>query len=106
MNCLLSSTSIILNIRKDVLNEVKLFYRNLYSYRDVDQVNLEDILQSGNSPKLDANMRQPMKRKTTYDEVLFNLKNMSNDKSPRYDSFTLQFLKLFGKDIGYFWLDL
>ena len=52
MNCLLSSAGNVLKSQSEVLKEVELFYRNLYSYREVDQVNLEDILHNGNHKKI------------------------------------------------------
>ena len=51
MNCLLSSAGNFLKSQSEVLNEVELFYCNLYSYREIDQVNLKDILHNGNHKK-------------------------------------------------------
>ena len=52
MNCLFSSAGNVLKSQSEVLKEVEIFYRNLYSYREVDQVNLEDILHNGNHKKI------------------------------------------------------
>ena len=57
MNCLLSSAGNVLKSQSEVLKEVELFY-HLYSYREVDQVNLEDILHNGNHKKLNDNMKE------------------------------------------------
>ena len=58
MNCLLSSAGNVLKSQSEVLKEMELFYRNLYSYREVDWVNLEDILHNGNYKKLNDNMKE------------------------------------------------
>ena len=51
MNCLLSGAGNALKSQSEVVKEVELFYRNLYSYKEVDQVNLEDILHNGKHKK-------------------------------------------------------
>ena len=102
MNNLLSSTGNVLRCQEKVLNEVEKFYSNLYAYREVDQVDLENILQNENRLKLDENMRELLERTITYKETLCCLKRMSNNKSPGYDGFTVEFFKMFWTDIGHF----
>ena len=81
---------------------MELFYRNLYSYREVDQVNLDDILHNGNHKKINDNMKESIEGNITYDEVLSSLKKMSNNKSPGYGGFTVEFFKFFWNDLGHF----
>ena len=101
MNCLLSSAGNFLKSQSEVLNEVELFYCNLYSYREIDQVNLKDILHNGNHKK--KNMKESIEGNTciAYDEVLSSLKKITN-KSPGYDGFTVEFFKFFWNDLGHF----
>ena len=102
VNCLLSTAGNVLKSHSEVLKEVELFYRNLYFYREVDQVNLGDILHNGNHKKLNDNMKESIEGNITYDEVLSSLKKMSNNKSPGYDGFTVEFFKFFWNDLGHF----
>ena len=102
MNYLLSSAGNVLKSQSEVLKEVELFYRNLYSYMGVDQVNLEDMLHNGNHKKLNDNMKESIESNITYDEVLSSLKTMLNNKSPGYDGFTVEFFKFFWNDLGHF----
>lgn len=102
MNNLLSSTGNVLRCQEEVLNEVEKFYSNLYAYREVDQVDLENILQNENRLKLDENKRELLEGTITYKEILCCLKKMSNNKSPGYDGFTVEFFNFFWTDIGYF----
>ena len=81
---------------------MELFYRNLYSYREVYQVNLEDVLHNGNHKTLNDNMKESIEGNILYDEVLSSLKKMSNNKSPGYDGFTVEFFKFFWNDLAHF----
>ena len=102
MNYLLSSAGNVLKSQSEVLKEVELCYRNLYSYMGVDQVNLEDMLHNGNHKKLNDNMKESIESNITYDQVLSSLKTMLNNKSPGYDGFTVEFFKFFWNDLGHF----
>ena len=84
----------------DIINETKLFYENLYSYKEVDEVDLDDILNFEDIPKLNENQKLDLEGKITLSEALHALKNMANNKSPGSDGFTVEFFKFFWKDIG------
>lgn len=47
-------------------------------------------------------MAKRLDKDTFEAEVLTVLKHMKNNKSPKSDDYTAEFLKLFGKDIKYF----
>ncbi len=87
--------------QKDILQEVKTFYMNLYSCKDKDliDVDLEVLLQEEIVPKLDTTERDFLETPFTLSELSETLKGMKNDKSPGPDGYTVEFYKVF-------WLDL
>ena len=86
--------------QEDIINETKTFYENLYSYKDVDDVDLETILNFDDISKLDENQKHDLEGKITDQEALKALKHMPNNKSPGSDGFTTEFFKFFWIDIG------
>ena len=86
----------------EVLKEAKLFYENLYSYKNIDDINLTQILHFNDIPKLNDDQKDKLEGQISYAEVLQALKQMSNNKSPGSDGFTPEFFKFFWKDIGHF----
>ena len=85
---------------KEMIEETKEFYTQLYKKRKVNDINIEDLVKT--LPKLDENVAETMEGEITYEEAALALKNMKNDKSPGTDGFTVNFFKFFWKDIGYF----
>ena len=85
---------------KEMINETKEFYEQLYKKRKVSDVNIEDIVNT--LPKLEEEQAKSLEGKITYEEAASALKNMKNDKSPGSDGMTVNFLKFFWKDIGQF----
>ena len=90
--------------QKEIINETKCFYEQLYSTREVDEVDLKLILNFDDIPKLSDEQKNKLEGKITYNEALQALKNMSNNKSPGSDGFTVEFFKFFWQDIGHFLL--
>ena len=84
----------------DIIAETKHFYEKLYTYKEVDDVDLDDILNFDDIPKLSENQKNKLEGKITLDEALQALKSMANNKSPGSDGFTVEFFKFFWKDIG------
>ncbi len=81
------------------MEETKTYYKKLYSSGDCTRVNLEDLFSDMYIPKLTEAMSNSLEGELSYEETLFALKNMKNDKSPGPDGFTAEFLK-------FFWIDL
>ena len=77
----------------EIIEETKIFYENLYSCKPVDDVNLDNILNHDNIPKLDDNRKSALEGPITIQEALQALKNMANNKSPGSDGFTTEFYK-------------
>ena len=84
--------------QKDILNEVQAFYKELYSFRDVINVEMElhDV------PILSDEEQQILEGLITYREAAASLKKMKNNKSPGPDGFTVEFYKFFFVDLGHF----
>lgn len=86
--------------QSDILKEVQSFYENLYSWREVTNVDLEELIPD--APVLSDEERNELEGPLTYQEALQVLKNMRNFRSPGADGFTAEFYKFFFKDIGIF----
>ena len=86
----------------DIISETKIFYENLYSYREVEEIDLNELFNTNNIPKLNDEQKQSIEGKVTTQEILNALKNMANNRSPGSDGFTAEFFKFFWSDIGDF----
>ena len=89
-----------LHTQKDILYEVKTFYEELYSHREVQDIDLHNILHD--VPILSQEQSDSLEGALTYEEALKVLKGMKNFKSPGSDGFTVEFFKFFFQDVGHF----
>ena len=90
----------IISEQKNILNEVKKFYENLYSFKAVKEVDLKATMT--NAPVLSDEDSELIEGQVTFAEAAAALKNMKNNKSPGPDGFTVEFYKFFFTDIGVF----
>ena len=90
----------ILTSQKDIREEVKLFYKNLYKKREDDNSRIEDF----ECPKLTDEEKVSLESVITWNEMITSLKSMKPNKSPGPDGFTAEFFKFFINDIGHFLL--
>ena len=88
--------------QNEILEEVGLFYETLYEYRSVVEVDLNQILDQTDIPKLNKSETDNLEGIITKEEALSSLKNMKNNKSPGSDGFTIEFFKFFWRDFGDF----
>ena len=88
--------------QNEIVDEVSKFYETLYEYKHVDDVDLNQILNYPDIPKLNENECNKLEGKITMDEALNCLKSMKNNKSPGSDGFTTEFFKFFWPDLGDF----
>ena len=79
--------------QKEILNEVKDFYCNLYKDRDTLDVNLNNVVNNVNIPRLNDNQANELEGKITKPEIINALKRMKNNKSPGSDGYTVEFFK-------------
>ena len=83
---------------KQILVEIREYYKNLYSSNQAEHRKLEEILKD--IPKLTDEQRQLTKGLITYDECLKALKGLANGKTPGTDGITADFYKFFWNDIS------
>ena len=86
---------------KEINQEVHNFYKNLYSNKDSDLVNvdLENVLKT-NTPKLSEEESANLEGYITLKEAGEVLYKMKNYRSPGSTGFTVEFLKFFWKYLG------
>ena len=90
----------IITNQSDILKEVYCFYKNLYSFKEVDDADLTFL--KDDAKILDSNDTIGLEGEITIAEIALVLKNMKNNKSPGPDGFTTEFYKFFFSDIGHF----
>ena len=100
MTCLEKSNGDVVFDDKDIVNEAKQFYEDLYSRKNVDDISLHDVMY--NPVKLNDNEKESIEGHISYQEALSALRNMKKDKSPGSDGFSVEFFKFFFIDIGHF----
>ena len=82
--------------QKIILNQISLFYQNLYSSRDNSLIDFNfDLLE--NVPKLLQNESLSLEGNLSYSELTKSPKSSKNGKSPGPDGFTVEFYNFFGK---------
>jgi hypothetical protein len=92
----------ILDDQKLILQEVNNFYKDLYSHREVEAVDLDQTIP--NATRLTLEESKELEGLITMKEITSALKTMNNNKSPGIDGFSAEFFKFFFVDIGEFLL--
>ncbi len=89
---------------KSILAEQKNFYENLYrSHTDNTQIPpYDEFIAQENLHLLDQDLKNSCEGQITIEELSACLCNMSNNKSPGSDGFTVEFYKCFWPDFGHF----
>jgi hypothetical protein len=72
--------------QRDMIDEVKMFYGNLYKERRVDDCEIENVIK--HVPKLSSEEQELLDGEITLNEASLALRNMKNGKSPGTDGFT------------------
>ena len=85
---------------KDIIKEVKVFYKRLYSERQVEDCKILDI--ALDIPMLTLQEKTLLEREIISAEASLALKNMKNYKSPSSKGFTAEFFKFFWLQLGSF----
>lgn len=99
MSQLISNSGQVIKDQDDIIKETCIFYKKLYSYSNVEGINLKDELKLFSAPKLTPEEKDSLEGPLTYSEMLVVLKHMANDKSPGSDGFSANFYKFFWKDV-------
>ena len=85
-----------------IKEETETFYKELYSSREGDLINVDLNNIIPNAPKLSEEEKLSLEGILTYKEASLAISKMPNDKSPGSSGFTNEFFKFFWKDIGHF----
>jgi hypothetical protein len=102
MNKLITSNNNNITDQTDIIEEVRVFYKQLYSKRDAEDINLGNIINKQTFKMLSDNDKMSLEKDLSVHECLGSLKKMSNNKSPGLSGFTVEFFKFFWVDIGVF----
>ena len=90
----------VLDNQKDIMQEVKIFYEQLYKKSMVEDCQIDQLV--ANVPCLDFDEARNIEGEIKLEEAALALKNMKNNKSPGTDGFTAEFFKCFWGKIGVF----
>ena len=102
------SNEIEITDQNEILTEVELFYKTLYSNStytnnaNIDDNDYVELKADPNGSKLNNIQAKNLEGKITYSKATAVLKNMANNKSPGSDRFTSEFIKVFWKQLGNF----
>ena len=90
--------------QKDILEEVKSFYENMYTEKNVD---IEKMKTLGKNIKVKLNEEEKVsiEGNITEYECACALRDMNNNKSPGSDGITTEFFKIFWNDLKYFYVN-
>ena len=90
-----TKTGEILTTRNEVLNEVRSFYDELYSAKDLDTMKQDSMISRTNLVQLSDNQRTACDADLTAMEMKRALFSMANNKSPGSDGISAEFYKTF-----------
>ena len=90
----------ILKEQKDIIKEVRSFYKKLYTERCLENKSVEELIHQ--IPKLSEDEATSLEGQITLMEAALALKNMKNGKSPGTDGFSSEFFKFFWRQLGPF----
>ena len=100
MNFLDKGNGQVITEQELILKEVHDFYSNLYSYKNVADLDLDYLKKD--AVMLTQQSKTGLEGDITLDEAKLVLQNMKNFKSPGPDGFTVEFYKVFFGKIGHF----
>ena len=89
--------------QKDILEEVKSFYENIYAEQNVDKEKMK-TMSKNITVKLTDEERISIEGNITEYECACALKSMNNNKSPGSDGITTEFYKIFWNDLKSFYI--
>ena len=102
MNKLITSKDNHITEQTQIIEEVRLFYKKLYSKRNSVDIDLNNIINKQSFKIMAKQDKMSLEKELSVEECLDSLKKMSNNKSPGLSGFTVEFFKFFWVDIGVF----
>lgn len=97
----LTDDGVFITKQDDILNEIKQFYADLYKHREINDLNINEILNMDH-PTLSEEEKNELEGEIKEQEVAFVLGKMKNNKSPGSDGFSAEFFKFFYPDLKFF----
>ena len=93
----------IITTQGEILNEIKEYYSNLFENRDtkLEAVNLNELLNQEIVTKLSVDQSNSIEGPIQLNELSYALKNMKNNKTPGIDGFSVEFFKVFWRQLKY-----
>ena len=85
---------------RQILEELEIFYKNLYTSTPISKHVLLDFLENLEIPRLQDSMRSELEGEITLEECKNILRTFSSGKSPGDDGFTWEFYKCFFDLLG------
>ena len=96
-----------INNQKNILEEMRKFYNNLYKYKEHLEIENTELNQVRNSlPKLNNIERENLEKDITMEELGFIVRKSKNNKSPGPSGFSNEFYKIFWPNIKILLLNL
>ena len=101
---IITDSGTILTKQKQILNEVKNYYKDLFKGRDDTVLGIQssDLNFLDGAAKLSDNKADALEGHLTLEEISNALKSMKNQKTPGIDGFPAEFFKVFWGKIKYF----
>ena len=85
---------------KDVLNEIKTFYKDLFSKKVLPRTDTKHFLESLNLPKISELDKLMCDQELTLGDLKEAMLSMCDDKSPGNDGLSREFYNFFWEDIS------
>ena len=106
INCLQNKQGTLIHNQKKLLNELANYYENLYFDNEQrDENNCNDFVTELNLPTITKKECKGCDKSITSKECLTALSQLSNNKSPGLDSFSIEFYKTFWQYLDDFFLE-
>ena len=101
---IITDSGTILTKQKQILNEVKNYYKYLFKGREDTVLGIQssDLNSLDGAAKLSDNEADALEGHLTLEEISNALKSMKNQKTPGIDGFPAEFFKVFWEKLKYF----
>ena len=84
----------------EVLEEIKKFYKKLFTKQDLNKSDTQVFLEGLNLPKISESEKLLCETEITLDDLKESMLSMSDDKSPGNDGITRELYNFFWEDVG------
>ena len=111
INRIRTASQTVITDKKNILEEIRTFYCNLYQYSNVEKscndydVTVHNFLDSLDIPKLSVGEKLSLDQPISKHEVFQTISSMNHNKSPGYDGIPVEFYIVFWNDISDMLLD-